>query len=307
MLDKIVIEMYAIYFRIKLSYRAILFTGVLWNLFSPIPGIGDALKDLEASGKEIVYVSNNSFRPDSSYKAKITKLGYKFKQENLVHPVHSIVRYFKKINFQGLCYVIGATEITSFLRNAGVKVLDGPNELVEEDLVKLYKRVADKEPVKFVFLEVDFNFGYSKYLRAELYLRDPECQLIIGATDQRLPITPDFDLPGPGYFVDALVAALPPEKKPIILGKPGETLGDILKEQFQVKDPKRVLFVGDMISTDIQFAHNVGFQSLLVLSGGTSREKMLASEDGSAIPDFYANSLADLSTLISSIPPPTRL
>ncbi|XP_059617941.1 uncharacterized protein LOC132262631 [Phlebotomus argentipes] len=281
--------------------------GVLWNLFSPIPGTGETLNTLDALGKKIIYMSNNSIRTEKNYEDKVTKIGFKFERENLVHPIAAIIRYLKKINFQGLIYMIGTTYTKTLVREAGFRVIDGPNVFVEENFTNLVKNVKDGEPVKFVIMDVDFNFGYPKYLRAELYLRHPECQLIVAATDHRLPVTDNFNLPGPGYFVDALVACLPPGKKPIVLGKPGKKLGEVLRDQFDIKDPKRVLFVGDMINPDIKFARNVGYQSLLVLSGGTSPEEMLANTDESAIPDFCADSLADLSTLIKNAAPQSTL
>ncbi|XP_059617942.1 uncharacterized protein LOC132262632 [Phlebotomus argentipes] len=275
--------------------------GVLWSALRDIPGIGAALNALEASGKRIIYVSNNSTRPAEEYKEKISKLGVQFKYENLVHPMLSIIYYLRKINFQGLIYVIGTTHTKNLIREAGFKVLDGPNGEVEEDYMKLLKRVHDGESVKMVIFDNDLNFNYAKFMRADLYLQNPECKLIVGANDYRLPVSQDFDLPGPGPFVDAMLSSLAPGKKPIVLGKPGKELGEVLKEQFDIKDPKRVLFVGDMINTDIKFARNVGFQSLLVLSGGTSREKMQANKDDGVIPDFFADSLADLRSVFHGL------
>uniref|UniRef100_A0A1B0GI13 Pyridoxal phosphate phosphatase n=1 Tax=Lutzomyia longipalpis TaxID=7200 RepID=A0A1B0GI13_LUTLO len=281
--------------------------GVLWNLFEPIPGTGEALRDVEAVGKKIVYVSNNSVRTDEAYEKKIVGIGATYRQEDLVHPIHTIIHYLKKINCQELIYFIGTAHTTNLLRAAGFNVIVGPNERVEEDFHKLVTLVKDNQPVKYVIMDVDFNYGYPHFLRAELYLRDPECQLILGATDYRLPMMAGFDLPGPGYFMDALALTLPPGKKPIVLGKPGVGLGEILKEKYGVTDPQRVLFVGDMPLPDIKLATNNGFRSLLVLSGGTSREQMLANEDSTQIPDFYADSITALSTLIQSLPPQSAL
>uniref|UniRef100_A0A1L8DZF4 Putative pyridoxal phosphate phosphatase n=1 Tax=Nyssomyia neivai TaxID=330878 RepID=A0A1L8DZF4_9DIPT len=281
--------------------------GVLWNLFEPIPGTGEALNDIEGFGKKLIYVSNNSVRPDSSYEKKIKDIGATYKPENLVHPIHTIIYYLKKINCQSLIYFIGTSFTTDLLRQAGFNVICGPNDKVEEDFHKLVTLVQDNEPVKYVIMDVDMNFSYPQFLRAELYLRDPECQLILGATDYRLPMYAGFDLSGPGYFMDALRAVMPPGKEPLILGKPGTGLGDILKEKYGVSDPQRVLFVGDMPHPDIKLAYNNGFRSLLVLSGGTSREQMLSNEDSTVIPDFYADSITALSTLIRNLPPQSSL
>ncbi|GAB0094301.1 4-nitrophenylphosphatase [Sergentomyia squamirostris] len=275
--------------------------GVLWCALCDLPGVGDAINALELSGKKIVFVSNNSTRPMMEYERKFKKLGVELKYENLVHPMLSIIYYLKKMNYQGLSYVIGTTHSKNLLREAGFKVLDGPNGEVDENYAKLFRTIHDCEPVNLVIFDCDLNFNYAKFLRGYLYLQARDCQLIISANDASVPLTHDFHIPGPKPFMDAMLQALPPGKKPIVLGKPGEALGDILKEQYKVQDPKRVLFVGDMLSTDIKFAKMAGFQSLLVLTGGTSRETMLANKDDSLIPDLYADSFADLYRIIRKI------
>ncbi|XP_055680889.1 uncharacterized protein LOC129788672 [Lutzomyia longipalpis] len=275
--------------------------GVIWCALREVPGVGATINALESYGKRVVYVSNNSTRHTEDYEAKIEKLGVEFRYENLVHPMVSIVEYLNKINFQGLIYAIGTDCAKNLLREAGFKILDGPTGEVEENFMKIFKTVNDCEPVKLVIVDSDLNFNYAKFMRADIYLQHPDCNLIIGAYDYRIPVTQDFDLPGQGPFVDGLVGVLPAGKKPIVLGKPGEALGQLLMDKYCIKDPKRVLFVGDLINTDVKFARDVGFQSLLVLTGGTTREKMLANENSTAIPHFYADSLSDLATLIQSI------
>ncbi|GAB0094296.1 4-nitrophenylphosphatase [Sergentomyia squamirostris] len=270
---------------------------------SPIPGTGPAINDLEANGKRVVLVSNSSMRPDSSYEEKMKNIGATFRNENLVHPVRSILRYLKKTKFSGLIYMVGTTITKNYVRDAGYEVLDGPNGRVEENFVKLVLEANDKQPVKCVIYEIDMNFSYSKFLRSELYLRDPDCQLLIGATDKFPAISGDLSFAGPGILGQALIDSLPEGKKPVILGKPGFELAELLNEQFEVKNPKRVLFVGDSFETDIRMGKMGGYQSLLVLSGGITRETMLANKDPEAIPDYYADSLADFSTLLRSIQP----
>ncbi|GAB0094299.1 4-nitrophenylphosphatase [Sergentomyia squamirostris] len=281
--------------------------GVLWNVLSPIPGTGDALNDLEANGKKVILVSNNSMRPDSNYEERVTKIGATFRRENLVHPIHSIIRYLKKTKFTGLIYMIGMSLTKNLVREAGYEVIDGPLGLVDESFLNLAQSVNDKLPVKCVIYEADMNFSFAQFMRSELYLRQPDCQLIVGATDRILGITGEFSIPGPGPFVQAIIDSLPVGKKPIVLGKPGFELTELLKEQFEIKNPKRVLFVGDMFGTDIKIGGVGGYQSLLVLSGGTTREKMLANKDPEAIPDYYADSVADLSTLLRSLQPQSVL
>lgn len=55
--------------------------------------------------------------------------------------------------------------------------------------------------------------------------------------------------------------------------------------------------VGDMMEQDVAFGSRCGFQRLLVLSGGASREDMMKEADGACVPDYYADSLADFGKL----------
>uniref|UniRef100_A0A1L8DZM7 Putative phosphoglycolate/pyridoxal phosphate phosphatase family n=1 Tax=Nyssomyia neivai TaxID=330878 RepID=A0A1L8DZM7_9DIPT len=272
--------------------------GVIWDIFSPIPDTGKALNDVESIGKRVVYVSNNSIRPDSGYETRISGIGAHYRQENIVHPIHSIIHYLRMNKFQGLAYYVGTNHTKNLLIEAGFNIVDGPNGKIDENFGTLTKIVTDGLPVKFVIVDFHFTYTFPQLLRAQIYLRDPECQLIIGVTEKRLPLAKDINLIGPSYFTEALKATMSPEKKPIILGKPGAALGDVVKNKYGVKDPKRVLFVGDLPYSDIIFAKMCGFQSLLVLTGGTSKEDMQNFEDSNIIPDFYTDSIADLSKII---------
>lgn len=100
-------------------------SGVVWNLYGPIEGTGQAIGAIKAAGKRVVYVSNNSVRPLENYQEQIQKLGHEVTEEDLVHPAVSIVRYLKSIDFNGLIYAIGSNAFLKTLRDAGYDVLNG--------------------------------------------------------------------------------------------------------------------------------------------------------------------------------------
>ncbi|XP_058819557.1 uncharacterized protein LOC131682228 [Topomyia yanbarensis] len=266
--------------------------GVLWTVFEPIAGIADALATLRAHGKTIRYITNNSVRSFESYVTQFQSLGVTLEPSDLIHPAVSVVRYLKSTNFEGLIYCIATETFKSILREAGFELLDGPSDPLEESFKKIIATVHDRSPVRAVIVDVDFNLNYPKLLRAELYLKnDPNCLLIAGATDKLLHAKRDFDLIGPGYFSEVLEHAT--GKKAIVLGKPGVPLVEQVLEAYAIAKPQRVLFVGDMLGQDIAFGSCCGFQKLLVLSGGTTREEMMQQTDPAWVPDYYADSLAD--------------
>ncbi|XP_062549629.1 uncharacterized protein LOC134214239 [Armigeres subalbatus] len=276
--------------------------GVVWNLYGPIEGIGSAISALKSIDKHVVYVSNNSVRTSQNYRDQIQKLGlgHEVDDADIVHPVISVVKYLKSINFEGLIYAICGEPCLKTLRDAGYEVIHGPSDVMAESLRLIIPAIYDKKPVKAVVMDFDINCNHIKMLRAELYLKgDPECLLIAGATDNSIAISPQLEVLGSGCYVDILEKAT--GRKAIVLGKPGYQLGVQLKEQYGIEDPTRVLFVGDMIAQDVAFGKVAGFQTLLVLTGGAKRADIEKQLDQNCTPDYYTESFADLSKVIEEV------
>lgn len=177
-------------------------------------------------------------------------------------------------------------------------ILLQPDEPLDEHFSTLLEAISDNLPVKAVIFDVEFNFNYAKYMRAQNYLKDPSCILIAGATDRKMCLGRGLEFAGPGAFLDLLESHTPP----VVLGKPGDALAEVLADKFAVADPQRVLFIGDTLEQDIRFGNKNGFQTMLVLTGATSREQLLGQQtDASLIPDYYTDSLADLAEVVDSI------
>ncbi|KXJ84480.1 hypothetical protein RP20_CCG004826 [Aedes albopictus] len=274
--------------------------GVVWNLYGPIEGVGSAISALKSQNKRLVYVSNNSVRTLPNYRDQVRKLGHEVDDEDVVHPVVSVIKYLKSIDFKGLIYAICAQPFLDALRDAGYEVIHGPSEPQPESLRLIIPVIHDKKPVKAVVVDYDFNCNHTKMLRAELYLKgDPECLLIAGATDRSISITQQCEVLGSGRYVDMLEQAT--GRKAIVLGKPGHQLGVLLKAQYRIQDSRRVLFVGDMIAQDVAFGKVAGFQTLLVLTGGAKNVDVEKLSDQDFVPDYYTESFADFGKLIEEV------
>lgn len=167
---------------------------------------------------------------------------------------------------------------------------------MDESFSTLLGAISDSLPVKAVIFDVEFNFNYAKYMRAQKYLNDPDCILIAGATDRRMSLGKGLEFAGPGPFIDLLES----HTKRIVLGKPGAELAEVLMDKYKVETPRRVLFIGDTLEQDISFGHNNGFQTLLVLTGATSLQKLKEQTDDSLVPDYYTDSLADLVQVVNA-------
>uniref|UniRef100_A0A182W8R8 4-nitrophenylphosphatase n=1 Tax=Anopheles minimus TaxID=112268 RepID=A0A182W8R8_9DIPT len=275
--------------------------GVLWLLGDPFEGVERSIRALRTNGKRVVFVSNNSVRTMEDYRAKLYKLtDHTVDDEDIIHPAKIVVQYLRERKIgDGLCYVIGSSNFKNCLREAGVQVLDGPDQPVPESVREVSAVINDGQPVKAVIVDFDYNMNNIKLLRAQLYLRH-DALFIAGAMDTVLPLGPRMRLIGPGCYVDVLQKIA--DRKPIVLGKPGREMSKMLIQLYAIDNPRRVLFVGDQPEMDVQFGHVSNYQTLLVGTGGVKEEalKQLTTTP-SLVPDFYIDSFADLEQIVRDV------
>ncbi|KAI9589054.1 glycerol-3-phosphate phosphatase [Glossina fuscipes] len=265
--------------------------GVVWNARTIIAGSGDGFAELRKAGKKITFITNNSVRTEEACLEKLRNNNIEIDANHLMHPAKSTVEYLKNINFQGLIYIIASDAFKSVLRKEGFQLKDGPNVILDESFSQLMQYVMDREPIKAVIIDFDFNLSLCKMMKAVHYARQSDCLLIGGATDIALPISKDMTIMGAGVFVKAFEQAA--KREMLVFGKPSEALANVLLKRYNIEKRERVLMIGDMLEQDIRFGKTSGFQTLLVLSGGCSMSELRGESDRNAIPDYYANSMKD--------------
>uniref|UniRef100_A0A0A1WFS7 Pyridoxal phosphate phosphatase n=1 Tax=Zeugodacus cucurbitae TaxID=28588 RepID=A0A0A1WFS7_ZEUCU len=273
--------------------------GVVWTVNEYIPQAAEGFKALADAGKKYSFVTNNGVRSESEYAQRFKEIGIEFNANEFVYPAKSVVQYLNSINFKGLIYVMATDNFKKSLRGAGYEYIFGPLKIIKETYSDLANHIFSNEPVRAVILDVDFNMSSLNLIRAHLFLRHPDCILILGASDKLLPFAKGVDIIGPSSF--AKIIAESSKKRLITLGKPGKDLAELLVKNFCIKDRKRVLMIGDMLEQDIGFGTQCGFQTLLMLSGGCNLEKMLAETNTVNIPDYYADSMGDFIELLKDL------
>ncbi|KAG4078050.1 hypothetical protein HA402_002101 [Bradysia odoriphaga] len=272
--------------------------GVIWTVIKPIEGAGEGITSLQENGKRVIFISNNSVRPHEKYVEKFKEGNINASMDDVLHPSIACVCYLRKINFKGLIYCIGSAEFKKKLKEAGYEYIDGPHEKIE-DFATLWKAVKDDNPVKAVIIDSDFNVSSTILIRAEIYLKNPECLFIAGTTDMMLPITKSFKIIGVGPYYKILEEAS--GRRAVVVGKPGDALKDIVIDKYNIKDPKRVLFVGDTLEQDIGFGTKCGFKTVLVMTGSTSKMDILTHPKKQELPDYYLENIGDFSKVFEDI------
>uniref|UniRef100_A0A182QHD5 4-nitrophenylphosphatase n=1 Tax=Anopheles farauti TaxID=69004 RepID=A0A182QHD5_9DIPT len=272
--------------------------GVLWMLAKPFAGVDRSVRALRTNGKRVVFVSNNSVRSMEDYREKVlTITDHTVDDDDILHPAKLVIEYLREIKFDALCYVIGSANFKACLREAGFQVLDGPDDPVSESIGKILKIIDDGQPVKAVIVDFDYNMNNIKLLRAQMYLRHDEL-FITGAMDTVLPLSPRMRLIGPGNYVEILQRVA--DRKPIVLAKPGAHMSRLVKKMYAIEDPRRVLFVGDQLDTDVKFGHISNYQTLLVGTGGI-KEEHLQDKVPDIVPDYYIEAFADLEQIVRDV------
>jgi ribonucleotide monophosphatase NagD (HAD superfamily) len=141
---------------------------------------------------------------------------------------------------------------------------------------------AEEADVVVVSGHKDFDYGELKTAKFAL---DRGAKLFATSHDPTMPY-PGGELPGTGAVLAAIEVAA--EKQATIAGKPERHLFEMAK---QAAGEGRLAMVGDRISSDIDGGRGAGLETILVLSGTTTREQAEAADPG---PDHVLDDLAAL-------------
>lgn len=256
--------------------------GVVWIGREPVPGSPQALRELLAAGKEIVFVTNNPGRPPAAYAERLGELGVEVGAERIVTAGMVAARLAgEAAGAAGTAFVIGAPALKEMVAASGARLLEG-EEAWDADVV---------------VVSGHRGFDYGELLAAKRAL-ERGAALFATSHDPTMPY-PGGELPGTGAVLAAVETAS--GRRAEIAGKPErhlfemalETLRGSFRTDDVQKEPRnpRVAMIGDRVSSDIAGGKAAGLGTILVLSGTTSREEAAAAEPA---PDFVVADLAGL-------------
>jgi HAD superfamily hydrolase (TIGR01450 family) len=129
------------------------------------------------------------------------------------------------------------------------------------------------------------GFDYEELLTATRMLRQG-AELLATSRDPTLPM-PDGPWPGTGSILAAVETASGASAE--IGGKPERHLFEQALER--IPGAERVAMVGDRIASDIEGGRRAGLETVLVLSGATSRQE---AERADPAPDHVLDDLSGL-------------
>lgn len=250
--------------------------GVVYVSGRAIDGVAERLQRVRDAGVHLAFVTNNASRTPEKVAANLVKLGVAATAADVVTSAQAAARVIKdRFGAQSRVLLLGGVGLEAALAAEGLLVTTEPGEAAAI--------VSGYGP----------DVLWKDIMRAATLIRDG---LPYVASNTDLTIPTDYGLaPGHGVLVRTLCDFAGVE--PIVAGKPARPLMD---ETIRRVGGDRPLMIGDRLDTDIEGAHAVGVDSLLVMTGVTHLAELVA-----ATPQLRPTYISpDLEGLFESHPAP---
>jgi glycerol-1-phosphatase len=244
--------------------------GVVYLGGTAIPGAAEALRKASAAGMRLAYVTNNAFRTPAAIAALLMSFGAPASPDDVVTSAQAAARLLaERLPAGAPVLVIGGSGLRMAVRERGLRPVS----------------TAAEQP-RAVVQGYSPDVSYS--MLAEGGLAVAAGALFVASNgDLTLPSRRGRQ-PGNGSLIQVIETAT--GVRPLVAGKPEPPLH---RESVLRTGARHPLVVGDRLDTDIEGAHRVGTDSLLVLTGVTGpAEAVLAPP--SQRPTYLAEDLSGL-------------
>ncbi len=229
-------------------YDCILFDldGVLYRGGAAVPSAPPTLAELRRRSVRPVFLTNNSSRTPLQVAEKLRGIGIEAEPGEVVTSALATAELLAERG-GGRAFVIGMDGVREALTGAGIEVLDGRPD------------AADLVVVGF-----DGEATYERLKTASL-LVERGARLVATNADASFPAA-DGLWPGAGALLAVVTTTTGAE--PEIVGKP---FAPLFESALRRGGGGRPLVVGDRLDTDIEGAANLGWDTMLVLTGVATR------------------------------------
>ncbi len=232
-----------------------------------LPGALDFIDYLRGSGREFLFLTNNSSRHAEYYVGKLAKLGLSCSAADVLTSGEATAHYIKLRQAAARIYLLGTPELEHEFRQHGFELT--------------------AERCDFVVLGFDTTLTYEK-LATACYLIRKGVPFIATHPDINCPVEEGY-IPDCGAMTALIQAST--GVAPKVIGKPNREIIDMILLKKGRYRQEEMAMVGDRLYTDIATGLSAGIRAILVFSGETSRGDLAAS---AVQPDVTCEDLAEL-------------
>lgn len=241
--------------------------GVVWLAGQAIPGSAEAVARLRASGRRVVFVTNNSAALVGDQEAALAAIGIEAVGDVLTSAgsAASLVRPGERV------LVCGGPGVAEAVTAVGAVPVAGDDD-------------AGAVGVDVVVVGLHREFSYARLTIAAAAIRAGA--RLIGTNDDATYPTPTGPIPGGGSLLAAVSVA--GGVTPVVAGKPFPPMAALARRRLQGPGPESLVMIGDRPSTDGRFASAIGCPFALVRTGVTAPGEAVAGPVAIDAPDLAA-------------------
>jgi NagD protein len=240
--------------------------GVIYRGHTLIPGADRFVKLLLANDLPFLFLTNNSQRTRRDVQIRLKRMGINVGENHIFTCAMATARFLAQQKPQGTAYVIGEGGLLHALHENGYAIVDHDPDYVVVGEGRTFTMEMIEAAVRMI----------EKGAKLVATNMDPNCPTQSGIR------------PGCGAIVAMLETAT--AKKAFSVGKPSPVMMRAACLQLGV-EPAQAVMIGDTMETDILGGVQLGFQSILVLSGGTQLADL---KNFAYRPDRIVGSVAEL-------------
>ena len=228
--------------------------GVVYLGAAPVAHAVESITAARARGLVTAFVTNNAARPPAVVAAHLRELGLEVDEHDVVTSAQAGAREVAaRVPAGSRVLAVGGPGVAEALRVRGLAVVGAAAEAPAAVLMGFGPDVSWRD------------------LAQASYAVAAGAVFVATNTDLSIP-TAEGIAPGNGTLVAAVVAAT--GKDPVVAGKP---FAPLMEESVERVGARSALVVGDRLDTDIEAGHVSGIPTLLVLTGVTDVETLLAA------------------------------
>ncbi len=246
--------------------------GVIYVGDQLLPGVQDFLDYLDETGREWLFVTNNSSRTSQAFSEKLAGMSVAASPSKILGSAEVVASWLADRTEHGTPVIaMGEASLLGALESKGFTLVDDP--------------MAAKVAVASIY----FGVNYEELARMTLAIRNG-ARFVATNPDPTLP-TERGQVPGTGSLVALLSVAS--DEKPEFVGKPYPGMYEQAIERVGAQ-AETTLMIGDRYETDIEGAIELGLPTAGVLTGVTTQEGYDSVEKP---PDVVVQGLPELLTL----------
>lgn len=237
-----------------------------------IDGSLDFIDRVRATGRDFLFLTNNSSHNAAFYVEKLKKMGLAIPREKVMTSGEATCEKLKELYPGRRAFVLGNEFLLEEFAEAGIEV--------------------DMQRPEIVVIGFDTTLDYKKLQAVCDFVR---------AGLPYIATHPDFNCPTEtGFMPDigaimAFIEASTGRRPDLVVGKPNTGIVEAVLRRTGLKTDELAM-VGDRLYTDIETGLRSGMLSILVMSGETTPDMLAAAERK---PDLVFDRLADMNALLS--------